>query len=1126
MAPSHQLRWWFLLFVLLTTSLSVYSQTAALQFVPVAPCRIADTRGAPGLFGGPPMERQSQRDFPIPLSQCNIPNTAAAYSLNVTVVPWGSLGYLTIWPTGQLQPVVSTLNSYDGRVKANAAIVPAGSNGAVTAYVTNKTDLILDINGYFKPADATTLAFYPLTPCRVADTRWPSGALGGPSLHANEVRSLPLLSSSCNIPGSALAYSLNMTVVPRTTLGYLTVWPTGQDKPFVSTLNAPKPTVVANAAIVPAGTGRAISVYVTADTDLIVDINGYFAAPNSAPDPLSLYSLVPCRLLDTRPPGGSGAFSGTRPVDVLGSACNVPAAQAYVFNATVVPNGGPMGYLSLWPDTVEPPVVSTLNAYDGAVTSNMAVVPTLNGYVDAFASNSTHLLMDIFSYFATILPLRIVTATLPAGTVNHPYSTTLVGGGGVPPYQWTMLSGSLPPGLNLNSGSGVISGVPTMTGDYGFSVLVNDSQSPPISTSAQLAIRINPTPTQLTISSSLLPDGRQNEPYISTLEATGGQTPYGWSVMAGGLPAGLALNSSTGAISGAPRGAGSWNFTVQVSDAQMPPATANRGLSVTIAPAVPLRITTSSLPSSNVGSPYSAAVAAVGGVYPYTWAITSGSLPTGLSFNTSTGAISGTPTVRGTWNFTAQITDSETPPVHLSAPLSITINAGIVTITTSSLPAGRIGTLYNATLTATGGLTPYTWTITAGSLPAGLTLYNDTGVIRGVPTVAGTSEFTIKVTDAEAPRVSDTAELSITIQPPLRVFAVLHSFTGPDGHNPDAPLVLASDGNIWGTTYNGGAYDQGTVFKITPSGTLTTVFPFCNPLYCGGNPVGMVRGADGNFYGATSNGGSGFAGTIYRLTPSGYDVLYNFCSQGSCLDGRNPQYVMQASDGNFYGVNAVGGTHETGDFYQLKANRSLTVLYSFNGSTNGSGPFAALVQGRDGQFYGMAPEGGAHSKGTVFKITANGTFTLLHSFCEAANCTDGASPYAGLALGSDGNLYGTTSEGGTNDGGTVFKITPSGTLTTLYAFAGLDGAQPRGGLVQAADGNFYGTTYAGGAWELGTVFQITPGGALTTLHSFQGADGMNPTTRLLPLANGYLYGTTHDGGANNYGSVFSLAPSH
>ena len=384
-------------FVLNLTSVASAQTAPSLSFVPVTPCRIADTRNAAGPFGGPALAAGGTRSFVIPSSSCNIPTTALAYALNFTVVPHGKLGYLTVWPTGESQPLVSTLNSYDGRVKANAAILPAGSGGAISVYATDQTEVVIDISGYFvADTSSSALAFFPLTPCRVVDTRNADAPLGGPYLTGGQDRAFPVLASSCGIPSFAEAYSLNFTVVPHVTLGYLTVWPTGESQPFVSTLNAPTGTVTANAAIVPAGSGGEISAYVTNDTDLVIDINGYFApASYSRLSPLWLQNITPCRVLDTR---SSGA---TLPLTVtVAGTCSVPsAAQAYVFNATVVPQGG-LGYLTLWPQGTTQPLVSTLNALDGFVTSNMAIVPTANGEIQAAAAGTTALVLDIDAFFA------------------------------------------------------------------------------------------------------------------------------------------------------------------------------------------------------------------------------------------------------------------------------------------------------------------------------------------------------------------------------------------------------------------------------------------------------------------------------------------------------------------------------------------------------------------------------------------------------------------------------------------------------------------------------------------------------------------------------------------------------
>jgi hypothetical protein len=382
------------------------SSSQGLRFVPVTPCRIIDTRLAPGPFGGPAIVGGSVRSIAIPASSCAIPGNAAAYSLNVTVVPAGTLGFLTLWPTGQPQPIVSTLNASDGRVKANAALVAAGASGSVSVYVTNTTNVVLDINGYFvPPIGASNLAFYPVTPCRVADTRNPPGPLGGPSMAAAQTRSFSIAGASCGIPATAQAYSLNMTVVPGGALAFLTTWPAGQSQPLVSTLNAPTGAVTANAAIVPAGANGAINVYVTNPTDIIIDTNGYFAPPGNSGE-LLLYTVNPCRISDTRnavaPLGGPTMSAGqSRNFPIPTSNCGLPSsANAYSLNATVVPRGA-LGFLALWPSGQAQPLVSTLNSSDGSIISNAAIVPAGSiGSVNTYVTNVTDLILDVNGYFA------------------------------------------------------------------------------------------------------------------------------------------------------------------------------------------------------------------------------------------------------------------------------------------------------------------------------------------------------------------------------------------------------------------------------------------------------------------------------------------------------------------------------------------------------------------------------------------------------------------------------------------------------------------------------------------------------------------------------------------------------
>jgi hypothetical protein len=261
----------------------------------------------------------------------------------------------------------------------------------------------------------------------------------------------------------------------------------------------------------------------------------------------------------------------------------------------------------------------------------------------------------------------------------------------------------------------------------------------------------------LTVTTTSLPGADVGTAYNKTLAASHGTPPYTWTITIGTLPAGLLLNQATGVISGTPTTIGTSNFTVMVTDSANPAGTATQALSITV---TELTVTTTSLPGADVGTAYSRILAASGGTLPYTWTITVGALPAGLHLNQATGVISGTPTTKGTSNFTVKATDSLKPAGTATQALSITVTD--LAVTTASLPGGTVGAAYNQTLTASGGTALYTWTITVGALPAGLLLNQATGVISGIPTKLEISNFTVMVTDSANPAGTATRALSIT----------------------------------------------------------------------------------------------------------------------------------------------------------------------------------------------------------------------------------------------------------------------------------------------------------------------------------------------------------------------------
>ncbi len=350
---------------------------------------------------------------------------------------------------------------------------------------------------------------------------------------------------------------------------------------------------------------------------------------------------------------------------------------------------------------------------------------------------------------------------------------------------------------------------------------------------------------------------------------------------------------------------------------------------------------------------------------------------------------------------------------------------------------------------------------------------------------------------------------------------------------PLASLVIALAGATLGASVAEAAATSANLISITALSAATSL-DLTGLATTGGIATrgDLLLANDGNFYAATSGGGTGSVGAIMRFTPAGAATVLHSLTSGT--EGAVPYAgPIQAADGNLYGTTYLGGTKAQGTVYRMALDGTFATLYTFSSDAKGAFyPYGGLLQGPDGALYGTTLRGGTNDAGTVFRITLDGTLSVLHSF----NGSDGKNPESDLVLGNDGALYGTTLLGGTADRGTVFKITPTGTLTSLYSFAALGafntlgvatnatGSNPRAGLRLGADGNFYGTAYQGGTGGYGTVFKITPAGVLTTLHAFTGSpgDGASPLSKVTQGPDGSLYGTAEKGGYNGSGMAWRI----
>jgi uncharacterized repeat protein (TIGR03803 family) len=383
-----------------------------------------------------------------------------------------------------------------------------------------------------------------------------------------------------------------------------------------------------------------------------------------------------------------------------------------------------------------------------------------------------------------------------------------------------------------------------------------------------------------------------------------------------------------------------------------------------------------------------------------------------------------------------------------------------------------------------------------------------------------------------------------------QTFTDLVDFNYSNGAAPlNAPLVQGTDGNLYGTTAYGGSctlYDLGcgSVFKMTPAGALTTLHFFDGS--DGAYPFGgLLLDTDGSFYGTTVTAGANCAspdgcGTVFKISPKGdFSTLYTFCAQANCSDGFQPSgSLIRGLNGDLDGITGYGGNSTNcsigcGTIFKITPGGALTTVYSFTGPPGPFYPFYSLLQATDGSLYGTTSGGGSNGSGTVFKVTPDGKLTTVYSFCPQPGCADGDIPSSPLVQAVDGDFYGTTYFGGSskscNGCGTIFKISPSGAFTSVLSFDSVDGFTPVGGLIQATDLNLYGMTVEGGESATcpggcGNIFQASPGPTASTLYTFANDSvGEDPRSALLQATDGNFYGTTYVGGVDGAGNIFRLS---
>jgi hypothetical protein len=606
--------------------------------------------------------------------------------------------------------------------------------------------------------------------------------------------------------------------------------------------------------------------------------------------------------------------------------------------------------------------------------------------------------------------MRVTTESLPNGAVQSGYSSGLTASGGVAPYSWKAVGGTLPPGLQISSSTGMITGMPSTTGRYIFTVEATDSSTKPKTALRGLSITIGADALPLSISSSGLPNGELRVSYTSPVNVSGGTAPYTWSVSSGSLPAGLSLNSSNGTISGTPTTSGAFPFSLSVKDSSANPQSASQSLAITVETMV--QVTTSSLPSGTAKSEYSAALGAQGGLAPYSWRVNSGSLPAGLTLSQG-GAISGMPAQTGNTSFSVAVTDSSSTPQTMTQSLSVNVQTtnsapapSPLSISTSGVVNGISSQSYSGSVSASGGTSPYTYAVTAGSLPAGLSLNGSTGTISGNPATSGTFPFTVQVKDSSASQQTASASASVLVVAPLQITTT------------SMPAMQVQSSVNAAININGGMapYTYGVSSGSLPAGlslSSSTGVISGTPTAAGEyhftvqvtDPPSLPQSASQTFAGNVATNGTPSSLQITTTSLTGGQLQTSYSATLAATGGTQP-YTWSISSGS------------------LNAGLTLSAGGQILGTPTGSGSssFTVKVTDANSNTATQALSIGVAGSVTITTTSLPGA-TQGVTYSTAVAASGGSAPYswsissgslpAGISLNSNGTISGSASATGT-----------------------------------------------------------------------------------------------------------------